>query len=693
MGGTGPAPHPVVGRAAEIGALLEAADSARQAGAAAVLALHGPPGIGKTALTAAVEESLSLDEEAVRLALDLRPGGYDLDPETPMLFAVRRLRPQVPLPPTREGLEALLRTTLRDHHGILILDGAESADSLKWISEVPANWVILVTSVRSLDLPFARSLAVEPLATEPAVELAARRLTAAGLEPERSRDCADAASGHPLLIELLCGWVAAAPQAARELGISGVARAAGSQPPSPSIAPVVTRLLDALGASDEADVGALPRHLGSLALAPTAFDPAMAAVLLELPVPEAGAVLERLARVGLLANDRLSGIFRLPRAVAEAVESSGRGLDPEGRAAARLRYARSVLEAGARIHRLYLRGAADAVRARRFFEQLWPHLWAVRHWLEEDHAREARRLLAGFVQAMPHLLLDVFLMPDQQIALIASALAAAEEIGDRPAHAAGLGNLGSAFHRRKWKSRAIPTLRQALEEVRAVGDRAAELGVLDNLGSMLRSPEELPQAISLHERQLEIAREAGNLRWEAQALGSLANATWRVERPREAETLYRRCLELMRELEDLRGEGGVLGNLGLCLAAQGRFAEALPYYERALKIARELDDGHAEWNWLDVTGDALREIGELGRAADAYRRAVDCAAGNGRKTSAMVSRWNLAEVLLDQGRPHEALPLMETVVAFERAISHPEAGTDAARLDAVRERLSAESGA
>lgn len=656
-------PAPVegfTGRRREIARAVEHVASASGAGPT-VICIHGEPGVGTTELALRLAQLLAFAAPEVQLFTDLCPGGFGLETATLRVAALRTLRPTVQFPPGRDGLSALYRHALEGHQGVLVLDDAAGAEQVRPLLDTPPGWILIVTSSEPLGLAGALELEVQRLEADTVRQLAGSMAPDAASAEARLR----AADGHPLALRLAL----LAPGPIVEGDPPGV-------PPERIFAQAVS----ALATEDRALAGMLAR----LALMPTAFDPPMAASLLGLPVTEAAERLGRLAEWGFVRYDEASGLHRLDRSLGAWLLASEHAPSKKERSTLRRRYAGRLLAAGKGIHRLYLRGGDQAIRARGLFEQLWPHLHAAWCWMDEDGSEEAARFLSELPQTLPHLLLDIYLTPHQQERFLERSVEAARRLGDRRAVARHLGNLGSALHRRKAKSRAIELYEQALEAVRETGDRMAEINLLSNLGELLRDPEELERAASLHRRQLELARQLDRVEWETHSRGSLANALWRMGRAEAAAELYTECLERMRRLGNRHGEGQVLGNLGLCHASLEEYEEALPYYERALAVCREMDDGHGEWNWLDMMGEAHLALGRADEAVHWYGEAVACARRLGRTSSEMLSSFNLGEAELAAGEVESALSRMEEAVAWERSVGHKKLAEDAARLEEVR---------
>ncbi len=84
-------------------------------------------------------------------------------------------------------------------------------------------------------------------------------------------------------------------------------------------------------------------------------------------------------------------------------------------------------------------------------------------------------------------------------------------------------------------------------------------------------------------------------------------------------------------------------------------------------------------------GLAYRALGEVGRAIESYEQALQIGREIGDRRGEALTSWNLG-LLYEDADPARAVELMQTLVDYEREIGHPEAESDAARVEEIRAR-------
>ena len=118
---------------------------------------------------------------------------------------------------------------------------------------------------------------------------------------------------------------------------------------------------------------------------------------------------------------------------------------------------------------------------------------------------------------------------------------------------------------------------------------------------------------------------------------------------------------------------------------------AIEYYQQALQIAREIGDRRNEGVWLGNLGLAYSALGEMERAIEYYQQGLQIAREIGDRRVEALTSWNLG-LLYEDSEPARAVELMQTLVAYEREIGHPDAETDAARVEEIRARVRTANG-
>ena len=266
-------------------------------------------------------------------------------------------------------------------------------------------------------------------------------------------------------------------------------------------------------------------------------------------------------------------------------------------------------------------------------------------------------------------------------------LAIALEIGERRGEGAALGSLGVAYLNLGDPRRSIQFHEQALAIARDIGDRRGEGNALGNLGSAFADLGEPHRAIQFYEQRLTIAHEIGDRRSEGNALGNLGIAYKNLGNPRRAISFHEQALVIDREIGDRRGEGADLGNLGTAYSNLGDHRRAISFHEQRLVIAREIGDRRGEGNALGNLGNYYADLGENRCAISFYEQQIVITCAIGDRHGEALGSWNLGLAYEKAGEIDKAISAMEVCVTFERAINHPDAEKDAAKVNHLRAQL------
>jgi hypothetical protein len=207
----------------------------------AVVALSGPPGVGKTALAVHAAHQLAERFSDGQLYVDLHGATAGLRPLAPLEVLGRFLRAlgvdAGGIPAELEEASGLFRSRVAGRRVLVVLDNALDAVQVAALLPASPGCGVLVTSRRVLvALNGARHLRLEVLAREEALELLGRLAgrERVAVEPEAVAELAR-----------LCGYL---PLALRIAGVRLAAR------PAWPVRVLADRLADAQGALDELEV-------------------------------------------------------------------------------------------------------------------------------------------------------------------------------------------------------------------------------------------------------------------------------------------------------------------------------------------------------------------------------------------------------------------------------------------------------
>lgn len=564
-----------------------------------LLAVTGPAGAGKTALSLAWAQRVADRFPDGQLHLDLR--GFDRAGPMPIREALPLLlqglgctAAQIPM--AVEAQAALLRTLLADRSVLIVLDDAADAAQVRPLLPGPSTSLVLVTSRdRMSGLVTAngfRRITCGTLPPDDALALLARAVGAARVraEPEAAARLVQLCDHLPLA---LC-------VAASRLG----------EQPAAMIGDYVEQL---------AERGRLAR--------------------LEVEGDTDLVVRAALDLTYVKLSDRARAVFRSLGAVggtgrSVAAAAAGAGV-PQSAAEEALRIA-------ARVHLVTESGHG------RFTWHDLVHEFAAQRLREEEPEQRA---------AAVRRLLDHFLHGAER-AVRACRLQPARLPLDAPAPGACLpvfkgGEDALAWIRREWEDLTTAVCHAAEH---GPGRQAWQLVV--SLQDMMAQRLPLADWIRLAELALKAAEREGDHLGCAAVRLSLGAAHWRATDLTESLAQYGRARELAQEAGWLEGEALALQGMGVAIKQLGRPHEALDYYRQAVALFRDAGLESDEAAALSNIGSAHLALGETAQAGEALDAALPLARATLPHFYALVL-VNQGLVRLRLGRYEEALGTLE----------------------------------
>lgn len=666
-----PAPPPqFTGRAGQLAHLDNALTPAT--GAAAVVAISGMGGVGKTALALHWAHRSRHQFPDGQIFINLR--GFDPREPLAVADALRELLIAVgvdarDIPPDIDDCTSRYHALLSGRRTLILFDNAADTAQVRPLLP-PASCVALITSRDRLDdlvtTHGAYRVPLDVVTDEEAVALL-RALIRDRCEREPD------AIRH---LSRLCGYLPLTLRVAAELVRSR---------PDVSLADLVGELASALGAGldpfDTGDVRTNVRHVFSWSLR-SLPRPAMHAFMLTGLVPgdtfnapalasmadcgraEAEHLLDTLHRAHLIqpAPRGRYGLHDLLRAF--AVELANQELSPADQHTAR--------------HRLadyYLAAATAAMRTLYPDATVWPRsspppvgtpdvpslstVEAAGEWLATERTTLVRLGIEAASLGLPQhgvtlaLTLRLFLnnqhSPDS-LAVHAAALAAAEQLGDAcdPADRAGLRvGLGIANLRLGRLDAADAHLQRAVAEHSDIGNDVGVLAGLMGLGATRMAQGRLHDAIEWMRRSLEVTRRAGRRVNEGGQLCNLASVHLTLEQYAEAAELSRAGIAILAEEGSTMWLAHGHSILAVALEGLGDDEAAMSHGNEALAIARATGYLEAEVQANAILATLDRRLGRLDEATQKLTAAVALARSSGRGNL-------IATVLNDLGETHLA---------------------------------------
>ena len=148
-------------------------------------------------------------------------------------------------------------------------------------------------------------------------------------------------------------------------------------------------------------------------------------------------------------------------------------------------------------------------------------------------------------------------------------------------------------------------------------------GVLyNNLAKIYGNLGQRDRALTFYQQALLILEEVGTRAEVAMALSNLGTAYASVGKSERALNYYQRALPILEEVGDRHTQGIILNNMGKLYSDTGQREQALQYYHRALPILEELENYTVESTARFNLALLHRAQGRLEQAVAELRRAV-----------------------------------------------------------------------
>ncbi|WP_128377058.1 ATP-binding protein [Streptomyces cavernae] len=610
---------------------------------APLVAITGPPGVGKTTLAVHWAHRVADQFPDGQLYVDLC--GWDsaheaLAPETVLGRFLRDIGvPDAEMPTTLDDLQARYRTEIADRRMLLVLDNAAGSEQIRPLLPGSRHCRVVVTSRAPVTGVGARAMPLGVLSETESSDLIVSLIggTRARSEPEAVDRLTRLCGRLPLALRVVAESIAVRPailvaEAAEEIADETTrldALVAGDDEPR-DIRSIFSWSLRGLSPSS----GRLFRLLG-LHEGPDIPLPAVAA-LADMPTAAAGRLVQTLARVNMIEQRpggryRFHDLLRLyarERALAE--------IPREERLEAVRRLGAWYLKAGDVLDRVF------APRRRRvpIDDHELPAVPAAPHlqdhraafaWGDTERAnvltvvrqcaREGLDAIAWLLTAAMGEYFYLRRMWSDLYGTHADALPSAQREGP---FAEGWirNNLGFAGSYLDLHREAEQHCRIAVEATSSIDDWMG-LGIAwNNLGLALTGLQQWEEAVAAFERALELHRSHG-IRWgEAHAVMNMARACSRRGEWASAVEHYERARELHGVIGNRVLEGTMLHELGLAHASQSHWSEATDCYLRALTVHNEVDNRIGAGITLDDLGTALLAEGHREEAFDRWSQAL-----------------------------------------------------------------------
>ncbi|MFF3562707.1 ATP-binding protein [Streptomyces sp. NPDC002574] len=652
-----------------------AALRAAVAGGARVVAVAGPPGVGKSTLANRLAHEVRQHYPDGQLYVNLGAGrGDPMPPDTALARFLRALGDDEPDRSGGDGADAdaltdRYRSLMADRRALVVLDDARDADQVRPLLPAGAHCLTIVTS-RPLpaDLPEAAAHELAALGPDDALDLLARVSGSgdAAADPEAAAAVIRACEGLPLAIRL-----AGARAARSRLGIAELAARLEDERSRLDELRFRNWAVRATLATAYEDLDTGDRRLlRRLAAFPGGdFGPGVAGALAGGAPGDAGG----------RADD---GVDRLVDA--QLVESVGGGrhrLHDLTRLFARERLVEEEPGEPERVAERLLDWYAAAARdsAPGCIADEAPNIAAVARLGAAHGAWERVFLLAEAADHGWHL--QRYHAQRLRVWLVAAE--AAQALGDGRRQSRAALTVGSIHAADGYLDRAAPLLLDAVELAEAAGDGAGEARARLHLGDVLRQTGRHSAALAHLRRALELWRSLGRTAEETDALAKLATLHLVMGEAEQAAHDAEQALTLVGE-DSPADRAHLRGLAGTAYLALGRFAEARAATEEAVAVHRRTGNRLSEAYGLGGLAALEREEGDHEAALRAHRAALRLFEELGTTPGIAGAHGAIGDLLLLRGDIPGARRELEAAVGLLKDLGHPVAeGTARLRLAAA----------
>jgi DNA-binding SARP family transcriptional activator/Tfp pilus assembly protein PilF len=635
------------GRDDELAALTRMLDQsgAQDTEAIVISAIGGTTGVGKTALAVHWAHQVADRFADGQLYVNLR--GFD--PSGTPVTSAEAVRgflhalgvPAERIPAQQNAQASLYRSLLAGKQVLIVLDNARDEAQVRPLLPASPASLVIVTSRNQLTglaaANGARLLNLDVLTRAEAVQLLAARIGAGrtAAEPEAIDEIARLCAHLPLALAVAAARAAARPrfaltELAAELGDTvGRLDALDAGDPAVSVRTVFSWSYQQLSATAARLFRLLGLHPG-----PDISVPSVAS-LAGMDQPQARRLLRELAR-DCLITEHVPGRYAFHDLLRAYAASLACEYDSEpDRDAATARVLDHYLHTAGHSSMLLQPSrepiALSPPRPGTCPERPADHRQALAWFNAEHRVLLAAVTFAAETGADRHAwqlpcAMTVYLHrrghPQEQVAVMGSAVAAATRLDDALGQAMSLRYLGNAYTDTGDYDQAQALLERCLPLYQRLADRMGEAWAQHNLALLAEVQSRYADALGHDEQALRLFRAIGHEVAEAYMLNSVG---WFLallgDYPR-ARMFCERSLALMTKLGEGPSAYSAWDTLGYIELHLGDFPQAAAHFETALRLCRDSGNRFTEAEILIHAGDAREAAGELPQARQAWRQAL-----------------------------------------------------------------------
>jgi tetratricopeptide (TPR) repeat protein len=160
------------------------------------------------------------------------------------------------------------------------------------------------------------------------------------------------------------------------------------------------------------------------------------------------------------------------------------------------------------------------------------------------------------------------------------------------------------------------------------------------------------------------ARQSGDTTKQVELLKSIGKEQVAKKMDNEAIATYTEALNLYETADDTPGILEMLDMLSSLMAKTENSQAAVLHATRGIRIAQELNDDETRMQLSITLGDARQQLGESQEAENSYRQALEIARTTGDTQNEAIILFKLGYAQLDNGEPKAAIETWEEALAL-----------------------------
>lgn len=593
------APADFQGRAREIKKLTDALLQPG-GGTAAITALKGMGGIGKTTLAKYVA---NLPEIRARfpgplILVDmLGQSAAPLTPAAALLEAARAADQSTPATDDVVQAAALFRKALTDAQALTLLDNAPKDADLR-LALPPPGCGLIVTSRAPTQTPDGvRTLALGLLSPSESADLLQAVANRADISAAEWERIAQACGRLPLALRVAGAYLARYDDVSASDYLADLRDARrrrkvlrlGSDPEKDVLA-VLGRSAERLADED----AALTAQWRLLAVFPGDFDRKAAAAVWGCDERGARDALRKLLDHALLLHDQETKRYKLHDLLRDVAMEGVANSDLD---AAALRHARYFVEVLRDAERLYRAGHDNVLAGLRLFDLDAHNVVGAMEWamMRADQNEAAAQTVNTLPEAGSRVL-SLRLSPDTRITWRQSAADAAHRLSDQATEGAHLGDLGVALLHKGDLDEALKHQEMRLKIALAQNDRQSEAYAICNIANIYDEKKEHINAIDKYKNAINIFNEIKDFRAEGMAICNMGISYRNINEFDIALHYYRISADVAMSphVGDRRGAANAYWCMADLYSCRNQMREAVIEADKAIKIFEEIKDPYTE---------------------------------------------------------------------------------------------------